>query len=63
MTDLNPTEIYRRYQGNELDFFDSWISKHPRRTLDAYYQQYWMAKSLDYNPIPRTLSFMLKHQL
>lgn len=39
------------------DFFDSWISKHPRRTLDAYYQQYWMAKSLDYNPIPRTLSF------
>ena len=40
---------------NEIhnDFFDSWIAKHPRRTGEAYYNQYILGKIIDDNPIPR----------
>lgn len=39
------------------NFYDSWISNHPRRTGEAYRNQYFEAKFIDDNPIPRTLEF------
>ncbi len=39
------------------NFYDSWIANHPRRTVEAYYDQYWMAKFIDNNPIPKDFSF------
>lgn len=34
------------------DFFDSWIIKHPRRTIEAYFSQYYDAKYIEDNKIP-----------
>jgi hypothetical protein len=39
------------------DFYDSWIAKHPRRTREAYLNQYVYAKFIADNPIPRDLGF------
>lgn len=39
------------------DFYKSWISNHPRRTGEAYINQYLDGKFIDNNPIPRDLSF------
>lgn len=37
------------------DFYDSWIANHPRRTGEAYWNQYMEAKFISNNPIPRDL--------
>jgi hypothetical protein len=37
------------------DFYDSWLANHPRRTGEAYRNQYLDAKFIEDNPIPRTL--------
>jgi hypothetical protein len=34
------------------DFFDSWAAKHPRRSGEAYWSQYWEAKFVSENPPP-----------
>ena len=39
------------------DFYDSWIANHPRRTGEAYFNQYIEAKFIDDNPIPRAIDF------
>jgi len=39
------------------DFYDSWIANHPRRTGEAYLNQYNDAKFIDNNPIPRAMDF------
>jgi hypothetical protein len=39
------------------DFYDSWIAHHPRRTGEAYLNQYLEAKFISDNPIPRELDF------
>lgn len=39
------------------NFFDSWMAKHPRRTREAYHNQYKDTKFIHDNPIPRNLSF------
>lgn len=60
MEDLRDTWspfIFSHHYEVHSDFHDSWIAKHPRRTIEAYYGQYWMAKFVDNNPIPRELSF------
>lgn len=33
-------------------FYDSWIARHPRRTLEAYVNQYLDAKFIEDNPVP-----------
>jgi hypothetical protein len=38
-------------------FYDSWIAKHPRRTGEAYWNQYYEAMFIDDNPIPHSLNF------
>ena len=38
-------------------FYESWIAKHPRRTGEAYWNQYWEAKFVSDNNIPLGLGF------
>ncbi len=35
------------------DFFESWIAKHPRRTGEAFYNQYILGNIIEDNPIQR----------
>ena len=35
------------------DFFDSWMAGHPRRTGEAYINQFWEAQFIGENPVPR----------
>lgn len=37
-------------------FFDSWAAHHPRRTGEAYWQQYMEAQFIADNPVPRYIS-------
>ncbi len=39
----------------DADFYDSWIATHPRRTGEAYINQYIEAQFIDKNPIPKEL--------
>lgn len=34
-------------------FYDSFIAKHPRRSIEAYWEQYWEAKFISDNPVPQ----------
>lgn len=34
-------------------FHESWLGNHPRRSGEAYWNQYWEAKFIDKNPIPQ----------
>lgn len=49
--------IHTHHYEVDHDFYDSWIANHPRRTGEAYRNQYFEAKFIDNNPIPRTLEF------
>ena len=39
------------------DFYNSWISNHPRRTGEAYLNQYLEAKFIADNPVPQDFDF------
>lgn len=41
-------------------FFESWMANHPRRTGEAYFNQYWRAQFIDNNPVPRDISELHK---
>jgi hypothetical protein len=47
------THHYEVHQG----FFQSWIANHPRRTGEAYWNQYFEAAFIEGNPVIRTDSF------
>ncbi|MFW9988894.1 MAG: hypothetical protein ACFFC3_09585 [Candidatus Odinarchaeota archaeon] len=49
--------IFSHHWEAHNNFFDSWIANHPRRTGEAYLNQYLEAKFIDNNPIPRGVSF------
>lgn len=49
--------IHSHHYEVHSDFYDSWIANHPRRTGEAYLNQYLEAKYIDNNPIPRNLDF------
>jgi hypothetical protein len=38
-------------------FYDSWIAKHPRRSCEAAWQQFYEAKFIDQNPLPVDFGF------
>ncbi|WP_261626682.1 hypothetical protein [Pseudoalteromonas holothuriae] len=48
--------IHSHHYRVESDFYNSWISNHPRRTGEAYINQYLMAKFIENNPLPRNIS-------
>ena len=49
--------IHTHHYEIQTDFYDSWIAKHPRRTGEAYWNQYLDAKFIENNPIPKDLDF------
>jgi len=49
--------IHTHHYEIQRDFYDSWIANHPRRTGEAYWNQYLMVKFLADNPIPRGVNF------
>jgi hypothetical protein len=40
------------------DFFGSFVALHPRRSGEAYWNQYWEAKFISQNPAPRKLGLI-----
>jgi hypothetical protein len=54
--------IHTHHYELTADFYDSWIAKHPRRTGEAYVNQYLEAKFVDENPIPTALGFPRLHE-
>jgi hypothetical protein len=49
--------IHTHHYETHSSFYDSWIANHPRRTGEAYINQYWNAQFIDNNPIPKKLAF------
>ena len=49
--------IHTHHYEVQRDFYDSWLAKHPRRTGEAYWNQYFMVKFLPDNPIPKDADF------
>lgn len=49
--------IHTHHYETHSSFYDSWIANHPRRTGEAYINQYWNAQFIDNNPIPKELAF------
>jgi hypothetical protein len=37
-------------------FYDSWLGTHPRRSGEAHWNQYYAAKFIDANPVPRDIT-------
>lgn len=49
--------IHTHHFETHCDFYDSWISNHPRRTGEAYINQYLKTKFIYDNPIPKEFGF------
>ncbi len=49
--------IHTHHYETHSSFYDSWIANHPRRTGEAYINQYWNAHFIENNPIPKEFSF------
>lgn len=49
--------LYSHHYDIYNDFYKSWIANHPRRTGEAYINQYIDAAFIEDNPIPRNYSF------
>ena len=49
--------IHSHHYETHTSFYDSWIANHPRRTGEAYINQYLNAQFIENNPIPKELSF------
>lgn len=49
--------IHTHHYDTFASFYDSWLSNHPRRTGEAYLNQYLKAQFIENNPIPKESSF------
>ena len=49
------TFIHSHHYEVHNNFYASWIANHPRRTGEAYYNQYLLAEFIESNPIPKDL--------
>lgn len=49
--------IHSHHYQVKHDFYKSWIANHPRRTGEAYFNQFYDSKFIDNNPLPNTASF------
>lgn len=47
--------IHTHHYRVECNFYDSWIANHPRRTGEAYFNQFIEAKFIENNSIPRDM--------
>jgi hypothetical protein len=46
------TFIHTHHYECHGSFYDSWLGQHPRRSGEAYWNQYWEAQFIDDNAIP-----------
>lgn len=44
--------IHSHHYRVSKDFFNSWIIHHPRRSIEAYFSQFWDAKFIENNAVP-----------
>lgn len=44
--------IHTHHYEVHTSFYESWLGNHPRRSGEAYLNQYWEAKFIENNPIP-----------
>jgi hypothetical protein len=49
--------IHTHHREFHKSFYDSFIANHPRRTGEAYYNQYYMAHFIESNPLPKNSNF------
>lgn len=49
--------IHTHHYRVENNFYDSWIANHPRRTGEAYWNQFIEAKFIENNPLPKEANF------
>ena len=49
--------IHTHHYRTSKDFFNSWITKHPRRSIEAYFSQFWEGKFIEDNKVPLFLNF------
>ena len=49
--------IHSHHYRVESSFYDSWIANHPRRTGEAYLNQFYYAKFIENNPLPKDAGF------
>jgi hypothetical protein len=49
--------IHTHHYTVETSFYDSWIANHPRRTYEAYCNQFFDAKFIENNRLPRDVGF------
>jgi hypothetical protein len=49
--------IHTHHYEIQADFYQSWIANHPRRTGEAYWNQFFECKFLPNNPLPRDADF------
>lgn len=49
--------IHTHHYRIENDFYNSWISNHPRRTGEAYINQFLNAQFIENNPLPKSSGF------
>ncbi len=49
--------VHTHHYRIKKSFYDSWIANHPRRTGEAYKNQFCNAEFIDNNPFPETTSF------
>lgn len=48
--------IHTHHYDIHENFYDSFVAKHPRRSIEAYFRQYWEAKFITDNPVPQTFA-------
>lgn len=49
--------IHSHHYRVESDFYNSWVANHPRRTGEAYWNQFLEAKFIEDNPLPKEADF------
>lgn len=49
--------IIEHHYSTTNDFYDSWIANHPRRTVEAFWDQTMEIKFVEPNPLPRAAEF------
>lgn len=49
--------IHTHHYRVENSFYDSWIANHPRRTGEAYLNQFLKAQFIENNPLPKNADF------
>ena len=49
--------IHTHHYQVQSDFYNSWIANHPRRTGEAYVNQFFLSQYIENNPLPKSANF------